>query len=148
MGQFSWFTQDSNKRIVNGRKFNVIMTDDKGNQYKECCYGGYGVFGGKDYYVLLAEMNGFSLSDFEGTPEQRFDKLRSKGINLAFEGHPMGDNPNVKHPSITESGKYMGGVAPESDPNQGFVDLYNDDEWEDEENERWLEEHGFCDLFN
>lgn len=45
-------------------------------------------------------------------------------------------NPNCKHPSLTESGEYMDGVAPEPDPDQGFV-LYNDDEedWEDYETE-------------
>lgn len=136
MGQFSWYTQDTHKRVVNGRKAHVIMTDDKGNQYHEYRYEGYGVFGNKDYYALLAEMNGYNLSDFEGSVEQRHDQLRCKGIELAFDGHPLGDNPNVKHPSITESGKYMGGVAPESDPHQGFPDLYNDDEWDDEENEQ------------
>lgn len=140
MGQFSWFTQDTHKRIVNGRKFKVIMTDNKGNQYREGWYEGYGVFGGKDYYVLLAEMNGYRISDFKGTPEQRYDQLRCKGIDLAFDGHPEGNNPNVLHPSLTESGEYMGGVAPEVDPKQGFIDFYDDDEWDDEENEQWL--HG------
>lgn len=131
MGQFSWFTQDTHKRIVNGRKFNVIMTDDKGNQYREGWYEGYGVFGGKDYYELLAEMNGYTLKDFDGDSE----KLRLKGIELAFgDDHPAGDNPNVKHPSLTESGEWMGGTPPETDPNQGFDDLYDNDEWDDEEN--------------
>ena len=34
------------------------MTDDKGNRWEESNYDGYGVFGGKDYYALLDEMNG------------------------------------------------------------------------------------------
>jgi len=33
MGQFSWFTQDTNHRIVNGENYKVVMTDDKGNKY-------------------------------------------------------------------------------------------------------------------
>ena len=53
MGQFSWFTQDTNHRIVNGENYKVVMTDDKGNKYVEQCYEGYGEFGGKDYYELL-----------------------------------------------------------------------------------------------
>ena len=30
MGQFSWFTQDTKRRIRNGVPFTVYMTDDKG----------------------------------------------------------------------------------------------------------------------
>ena len=106
MGQFSWFTQDTNHRIVNGEDYRVIMSDDKGNVFVEECYEGYGVFGGKDYYELLAEMNGLG-SD------------RDAGISLAFTGSRTGRNPYCKHPSITESGEYLGG-SPVPDPDQGF----------------------------
>ena len=116
MGMFSWFTQDTNHRIVNGENHKVIMTDNKGRKYIEYCYEGYGVFGGKDYYELLAEMNGLG-SD------------RSAGVKLAFEGSPYGDNPNCLHPSLTESGIYMDGIAPKADPDQGFP---IEDEYEDE----------------
>lgn len=92
------------------------MRDDKNNKWVEECYEGYGVFGGKDYYELLAEMNGVTLDDCGGDKE----KLRQKGIDMAFDGHPHGDNPNVKHPSLTEQGWYCDGMAPESDPDQGF----------------------------
>lgn len=95
------------------------MTDDKGNKYVEQCYEGYGEFGGKDYYELLAEMNGLG-SD------------RDKGIELAFENSPDGRNPNIKHPSITENGEYYGGEAPKPDPDQGF-DIYNDEDWDDDD---------------
>lgn len=94
------------------------MTDDKGNRYEEDCYEGYGVFGGKDYYELLAEMNGLK-SD------------RIKGIELAFDGHPDGINPDILYPSLTESGEYYGGVSPEIDDDQGFP-LYDTSD-EDEE---------------
>ncbi len=120
MGQFSWFTQDTNHRIVAGEVYKVIMTDDKGNKWVEHCYEGYGVFGGKDYYELLAEMNGLG-SD------------RGDGIELAFKGSPSGENPNCLHPSITESGVYMGGKAPKPDPDQGFPLC------DDEEDEYWDE---------
>lgn len=117
MGQFSWFTQDTHRRIVNNGCLKVTMTDNKGNKYVEDCYDGYGNFGGKDYYALLAEMNGITLKDCEGDK----DKLRLKGIDLAFaDGYALGDNPNVLHPSLSESGEYFNGVAPESDPHQGF----------------------------
>ena len=34
------------------------MKDNQGNLWKEDNYEGYGVFGGKDFYELMAEMNG------------------------------------------------------------------------------------------
>ena len=107
MGMFSWYTQDKKNRIRIGVNFRVVMTDDKGNQYVENCYSGYGEFGGKDYYELLAEMNGLG-SD------------RQAGIDLAFTNSPEGYNPDCLHPSLTVSGKYMGGVPPKSDPRQGL----------------------------
>lgn len=115
MGQFSWYTQDTHHRIVNDEDYKVVMTDDKCNQYVEHCYEGYGVFGGKDYYELLAEMNGLP-SD------------RCAGIKLAFSKSDSGISEGVKYPSLTESGAYMGGAAPERDPNQGFRMDYDDDD--------------------
>lgn len=114
MGQFSWFTMDTHHRIVNGEPYRVVMTDNKGNKWVEECYEGYGVFGGKDYYELLAEMNGLGSDRF-------------KGIDLAFTNSPEGRNPDCIFPSLTESGEYMGGKAPETDPDKGVPD----DEFED-----------------
>lgn len=141
MGCFSWFTQDTNHRIVNNEPFRVVMTDNKGNQYVEECYEGYGEFGGKDYYELLAEMNGYT-QDIIGYENGHPISKREKGIELAFDGSSDGRNPNVLHPSITESGEYFDGIAPESDPDQGFYieeeydeDDDYEDEWEDNEEE-------------
>jgi len=62
MGFFSWVTQDTKKSICNAYSgkgtFPVTMTDNKGNRWHEPNYDGYGVFGGKDYFELVAEMNG------------------------------------------------------------------------------------------
>lgn len=132
MGCFSWKCQDTGRRIVIDRPMHVVMRDDKNNKYEEECYEGYGEFGGKDYYELLAEMNGVTLADCGGDKE----RLRQKGIDMAFDGHPHGDNPNVKHPSLTEQGWYCDGKAPESDPDQGFPEEWlngeEDDEWEED----------------
>ena len=104
----------------------VVMCDDKGNKYVEECYEGYGVFGEKDFYELFAEMNGKTLEEFGGDHE----KLRLKGIEMAFDGYPCGDNPNLKWPSLTTRGWYCNGECPESDPDQGFpMDEEDDDEW-------------------
>jgi len=74
MGFFSWKTQDTNKSIPSSyserKTFPVTLSDDKGNTWHEPDYEGYGVFGGKDYYELLAEMNGRTT--------------RIEGINIAL----------------------------------------------------------------
>jgi len=75
MGFFSWKTMDTNRSIPSSyssrKTFPVTMTDDKGNKWTEKEYEGYGVFGGKDFYELLAEMNGGGD--------------RGKGITIAFD---------------------------------------------------------------
>ena len=111
MGFFSWITQDTKRSIANSwsrrRTFKVVMTDDKNNHWVECNYDGYGVFGGKDYYVLLAEMNGIN-----GTNEE--DK-RQQGIKLAFSGK------KCKYPNLTETEDWEWiDEEPDSCPDQGF----------------------------
>jgi hypothetical protein len=44
----------------------IYMKDNKGNVWKETNYEGYGDFGGKDFYELLAEMNGLESCRYEG----------------------------------------------------------------------------------
>lgn len=84
MGFFSWKTQDTNRSISNMYSdrptFDVYMLDNKGNVWKETNYEGYGVFGGKDFYELLAEMNGLNT--------------RIEGINLCFSDKPF-VSPNL-----------------------------------------------------
>ena len=125
MGCFSWFTQDkSHKRIVIGsvKKPIYMIGEVNGNRvtYTErSYYGGYGVFGGKDYYEFMAEMNGKTLNDFDGDR----DKLRQAGIDMAFDGDPYGMSTKWKHPTLTlVEGNYHNGEAPECDPDQGFPD--------------------------
>ena len=105
MGFFSWKTQDTDRSIANRysrrKTFTVIMTDDRGNSYKEQNYEGYGVFGGKDYYVLLDEMNG-------GVGN------RNAGIKLAFS-----DKEYIS-PSLSQCGDYYDGKAPDGCLDQGF----------------------------
>jgi hypothetical protein len=136
MGFFSWKTQDTDKSIANNHSirptFTVVMLDDKGNKWYEQSYDGYGVFGGKDYYELLAEMNG--LVSLE-TGEAYTDDMRLKGINLAFHGHPNGDNPQVKFPNLVEmaEGWIYSKTGPENCELQGFFydeDTEVDDEWD------------------
>ncbi len=87
MGFFSFKTQDTKRSIPNihslVQTFEVTMTDNKGNKWKENSYMGYGVFGGKDFYELLAEMNG--------------KQTRDDGIDLYF-----GKKPFIS-PNLTEN---------------------------------------------
>jgi hypothetical protein len=134
MGFFSWRTQDTDKSIANQHSirstFRVDMIDDKGNVWSEYSYDGYGVFGGKDYYELLAEMNGFvSVENADNYTED----MRMKGIELAFKDSPNGDNPEVKFPNLVEmaNGWQYDPKGPESCEFQGF--FYDDDTEEDED---------------
>lgn len=80
MGQFSWITQDTGESIrnnVSGYKAKAYMHDDKGNVWEEKDYEGYGEFGGKDFYQLLAEMN--NVDGLTGD----VDEDRLIGIRLA-----------------------------------------------------------------
>jgi hypothetical protein len=140
MGFFSWRTQDTDKSIANKWSardtFRVQMMDDKGNVWTEDSYDGYGEFGGKDYYELLAEMNGITANN----P----DELRGKGIELAFSknNHSGVGTEGVLYPNLVEmaEGWRYDPMGPDSCEDQGF--FYDDeteetdwDEFEDEESE-------------
>lgn len=106
MGQFSWITQDTRRSIlsVEDRRFEVRMYDDAGHVWVERAYDGYGVFGGKDFYVLLSEMNGG-------------DGTRGSGIGIAY-----GDEP-YRSPNLVESDEWKWSWrAPQDCPEQGWCD--------------------------
>jgi hypothetical protein len=143
MGFFSWKTMDTDKSISNDYSsrgtFRVQMMDDKGNVWTEDNYEGYGVFGGKDYYELLAEMNGVKVDDDVYdcmSPEQYTDYMRSEGISIAFKENGSGDHTfGIKYPNLVEMAKgwtYQH-WGPESCPDQGY--FYNDEEEFDYEDE-------------
>lgn len=77
MGFFSWKTNDTGESIANKysntKTFDVWMIDNKGNAWHEPEYEGYGVFGGKPFYELMAEMNGIGWDeaiDKEQSPDK------------------------------------------------------------------------------
>ena len=125
MGLFSWITQDTERSIPasgSGREqFKVIMLDNKGNKWVEEEYEGYGKFGGKDFYELLAEMNGL--------------KTRKEGIELAYKDNPSGDNtPGVLYPNLVESNNWTWvNEGPDSCEYQGY--FYPEDDWGDEDDD-------------
>lgn len=116
MGFFSWKTQDTEKSIANQFSsmpvFTVYMIDDKGNKWKEDNYEGYGLFGGKDYFELLAEMNGLEPN-------------RDIGIDLSY-----GNKPFIA-PNLVENAEWEWvNRIPVNCPNQGY--FYDDDDDDDD----------------
>jgi len=100
MGHFSWITQDTNEPIyINGyqkpgyEQRTYYMWDNNGNFWKETCYEGFGMFGSKDYYILLAEMN--RTYDADVTEEQK----RKEGIDIEFGL----DHNGILFPNLTET---------------------------------------------
>ena len=129
MGMFSFITQDTDRSIwaeddefkgTEFEAFTVYMIDDKGNKWKETAYEGYGRFGGKDFYELLAEMNGKTT--------------REDGITLFFDGKyeksPMlVENPNTEYePSGPEECPYQGYPNFEDDEEEDYIG-FEDDGW-------------------
>lgn len=115
MGFFSWITQDSDESIPNVYSsqgtFTVYMHDNKGNVWTEPNYEGYGVFGGKDFYELLAEMNGLTNTN------------RNEGISLSFSGKPH-FSPNL---TIDKEWEWIN-QAPTTCEYQGY---FYDEEYEE-----------------
>ena len=147
MGFFSWKTMDTDKSIANNYSnrdvFRVEMMDNKGNVWTEDNYEGYGIFGGKDYYELLAEMNGVVERDkVELQGEAYTDYMRSKGIEIAFNGNGSGDHTkDVLYPNLVEMAKgwRYDPMGPESCEYQGFF-FPDEDEYEtawDDEDENY-----------
>jgi hypothetical protein len=136
MGFFSWNTQDTDKSIANqysNRKtFRVQMIDNKGNVWTEDNYEGYGRFGGKDYYELLAEMNGF---ESDKTGDEYTDEARGFGINLAFSknnGSGVGTE-GVYYPNLVEqaNGWVYEMAGPDSCDYQGY--FYDEEDFDGED---------------
>ena len=135
MGFFSWKTQDTEYSIANqysNRKtFRVQMMDNKGNVWTEDTYEGYGRFGGKDFYELLAEMNGF---ESDKTGDEYTDEARGFGINLAFKDNPNGiATKGVFYPNLIEQadGWFYNESGPDNCEYQGY--FYDETDYDDED---------------
>ena len=137
-GQFSWMTQDTGQQIgsQDENQIPVYMFDDKGKFYYENDYDGYGVFGGKDYYELVAEMNGYTADNAEEFGGM-FNNLRGIGIKLAFdELETKNENGDVLFPALITKPNFNWKShdftqEPENDPNQSWYEPEEDDEDDD-----------------
>lgn len=131
-GQFSWMTFDTDKQIGSERenRITVYMYDNEGNRWEEKRYGGYGEFGGMDYYELLATMNGYSTEDLS-----KGEELRDIGIDLAYDQRKFKprNSKKVLYPALVEDPKYNWKrhdfeQEAENDPNQsGYQEPDYDD---------------------
>jgi len=96
MGFFSWLTSDTEKSIANHYStrstFPVHMVTEDGQVFTENDYEGYGVFGGKDLYVLAAEMNGYKGETDEDTRQLFFDKIWVRGIKKGDKRYCYGED--------------------------------------------------------
>jgi hypothetical protein len=107
-------TQDTGNQIGSEKENTIAVTmfDDKGGKWLERKYDGYGVFGGKDYYELLAQMNGIEDGD------------RQDGIDIAFGKKKV--NGKVLFPALIEDPKHFNykkhdfTEQPQDDPNQSW----------------------------
>lgn len=98
MGCFSWRTSNTGQSISTfDSKYGALpvkMLDNKGNVFVENEYEGYGVFGGKDFFELLAEMNGLKSDRDKGIDLYYSDntflcpKLVTINCNLKYEDLP------------------------------------------------------------
>lgn len=82
MGFFSWKTSDTDTSISNSYSIRgalpVHMITEDGRVFTEPDYEGYGVFGGKDIYELIAELNDLC-------PQGDTDQKRSAAIDLIYK---------------------------------------------------------------
>jgi len=149
MGCFSWITQNSNRSIImdgyGSRRYpcrTCYMWDNKGRRWRETSYEGYGVFGGKDFYVLLAEMNKEYGQDI--SEEQK----RTEGIHMYF-GENRFDTSKLFFPNLTDCSIWTWrNLAPESCGNQGSSNWTSFDESESEDEDGNQNRHKKTDKFD
>jgi hypothetical protein len=137
-GQFSWMTQDTGQQIgsEDENRIPVYMFDNKGNYYYENRYDGYGDFGGKDYYELLAQMNGYAKGDRMDGIDMAFGKMKTpNGGPVLFPALVTKPNEfNFKTHDFTKEA--------ESDPNQSWYAPEEEEDFIDQNDE---EEYGYAD---
>ena len=125
-GQFSWMTHDTGEQIGSERenRITVYMFDDEGVSYKESKYDGYGEFGGKDYYELLAQMNGIANPSRQDGIDLAFDEKKVKAGKVLFPALVTNPRFNWKKHDFTQEAEH--------DPNQSwYVEPEYDDDYDE-----------------
>lgn len=112
MGQFSWLDCKTGEQILDNVRRDVYVLLPDGGHIKETCYDGYGNFGGRDAYALLAWWNAPELCVGDD------DVDREVGIRLFYDDHDLKYPLKITHdPHAT----YDECEASPDDPNQGWL---------------------------
>jgi hypothetical protein len=129
MGFFSFKTSDSKKSIPNvcsnKGTFEVHLITEDGQVFTEKEYEGYGVFGGRDIYTLIGEMNGVKGKTREEIRNKVFNgKITERGvtngkIKLAYQK----DFENYESPIKAQGGKTANQLSKEGWESYGGSDL-------------------------
>ncbi|MGM0636560.1 MAG: hypothetical protein ACQESK_10885 [Bacteroidota bacterium] len=84
--------------------FMVYLIDNKGNMWREMWYEGYAIFGGKDFFELVAEMNG--------------KKTRDEGIFIYYNQN----EENAVYPNLVQNPDHWKwkNKKPKPCPHQGY----------------------------
>jgi len=158
MGQFSWLDcKDRNRQILDDVKKTSYLLVSKiygGGHIVEKCYDGYGNFGGKDVYDLVADWNRFACDKIAdeceagnwicNTKAKDIENLRKfcKGEDISCEKRWLGivlacydkDNFSLPYPikiTYDASAIYENCLPSYSDPNQGW--LVDEEGWDGED---------------
>lgn len=132
MGQFSWLDCKTGEQVLDNveRDVYLLVPDEFGGGHiEEHCYDGYGRFGGRDAYALVAQWN---------CPEKCIgidEADRYAGIDIACYDE---QNTALRFPiKITHDpdAVYKDCGPSPNDPNQGW--LMEDDAEEYDEYEEW-----------
>ena len=143
MGQFSWLAVDTNEQIFNDgtkdQNITMVYKDKQGEikSVQESNYEGYGVFGGLDFYEVLAWMNNLPIVD-TGDKENDTDYNRDLGIDLYFKKGTPCLMPQLFENPVRDIQSVDFRNPVEDDPNQGWgqsEDEDDNDEFSDEESE-------------
>jgi hypothetical protein len=110
MGFFSWRTSDTGRSIPSHyserKPFTVHVITEDGQVFTEDNYEGYGVFGGKDIFVLAAELNGMKGETDDKTRDLFFDKIWRQGIEKDGKQYFYKEHfDNYESPIAAEGGK-------------------------------------------
>lgn len=143
MGFFSWLTCDTNESISNRYSargpltaYALIPKEFGGGFLKEENYEGYGVFGGRDIFALVANWN--KPDACTGNDEED----RMLGIDLYYD-----QNNPIKYgiKIASKPMEYEEAEISDDCPNQGYFYCYGEedeeDDWDDDdEYDDWYDE--------
>lgn len=129
MGFFSFKTSDTKKSIPNMSSnkgtFPVHMITEDGQVFTEEEYEGYGVFGGRDIYTLIGELNGVKGKTRDEIRSKVFSgKITERGVtNGKIKYAYQKDFENYESPIKAQEGKTANQLSQEGWEKYGGCNL-------------------------